>query len=174
MHIEVSLASLDEKPILQNLMQFYLYEFSTIESIEIDEHTGNFSYPYLDRYWIDKERYPFLVRVNGKLAGFALVSGGSYFPQPDDRVEKSMIIAEFFVMSKFRRQGIGTRVAVDLFNRFPGRWEVSQESNNQNGHYFWRSVIGGYCQGNFEEVELDNEIWNGPVQVFDNTPSIQE
>ena len=133
-----------------------------------------FRFPYLDRYWTEAERYPFISQVDGNLAGFALVRRGSCFPHPSGQNVKGMIIAEFFVMKKFRREGIGTRVAIDLFNRFPGRWEVAQVVNNHSGQVFWRSVIGEYCKRNYEEIELDNQVWNGPVQVFDNTTLLQE
>ena len=102
----------------------------------MNNDTGMFRDPYLERYWSDAERYPFIVRANRNLAGFALVRKGSYFPHSDNHAGMGMIIAEFFVMKKFRRQGIGTRVAIDLFNRFPGRWEVAQEANNHVGQFF--------------------------------------
>lgn len=100
MDIEVSLASVDEKLILQNLMQYYLYEFSSIDGVDVDDDTGTFSDPRLDLYWIEAERYPFIVRVNEKLAGFALVRRGSYFSHLENKSGKSMTIAEFFVMEK--------------------------------------------------------------------------
>lgn len=174
MEIEVFLASVDEKPILRNLMQLYLYEFSTIDNEDVDNDTGLFSFPYLDRYWIEPERYPFIVRVDGNLAGFALLRKGSCFPNTEDQIETGMIVAEFFVMRKYRRTGVGTKLAIDLFNRFPGRWEVAQVAENHRGQIFWRSVIGEYCQGNYEEIELDDEIWKGPVQVFANKSFFRE
>ena len=85
-----------------------------------------------------------------------------------------MTIAEFFVMGKYRRKGLGTKIATYLFDRFPGPWEVAQMADNHSGQFFWRSVIGEYCRGNYEEIELDNEVWKGPVQVFDNTTPFQE
>jgi hypothetical protein len=61
MEIEVSLASSAEKPILQNLMQYYLDEFNTIDGVDVDENTGMFNNSILERYWTEAERYPFLV-----------------------------------------------------------------------------------------------------------------
>jgi predicted acetyltransferase len=53
-------------------MQLYLYDFSEMCGDDCDER-GLFEYEYLPRYWIEPERHPFLIRVDGKLAGFALV-----------------------------------------------------------------------------------------------------
>jgi predicted acetyltransferase len=33
-------------------------------------------------------------------------------------------MSEFFVLRKYRRQGIGRTAAVELFERFPGPWRV--------------------------------------------------
>ena len=173
MDVEVSLAASTEKPILQNLIQYYLYEFSAIEDMDVDGK-GMFNDPNLDRYWTEPKRYPFIVRVNGQLAGFALVRRGSYFSEQGNQSGKSMTIAEFFVMGKYRRKGIGTRVATHLFNRFPDHWEVAQVANNLSGQAFWRSVISEYSRGNYEEFDLDTEIWKGLVQVFDNSNLVAE
>jgi predicted acetyltransferase len=75
-------------------------------------------------------------------------------------------MAEFFILRKYRRQGAGTRAARELFDRFPGRWEVAEIPENAPAIAFWRKVIAGYSRGNYEEVWLDNERWKGPVQTF--------
>ena len=75
-------------------------------------------------------------------------------------------MAEFFVMRKFRRQGVGSRVARQLFDRFPGRWEIAQKLENKIGQAFWRTLIADYTNGSYREVLLDKF---GPVQVFDNS-----
>jgi predicted acetyltransferase len=72
MKIQIDLANKSEQPILENLMQLYLYDFSEMCGDDCDER-GLFEYEYLPRYWIEPERHPFLIRVDGKLAGFALV-----------------------------------------------------------------------------------------------------
>jgi predicted acetyltransferase len=167
MQVNISAAAYPEKSILRNLMQYYLYEFSLSPETEPDD-TGQFQYPYLDRYWIEPERLPYLVRVNGGLAGFVLLRRGTYFPQQLINDHGGMLVAEFFVMKAFRRRGVGSQAALDLFARFPGRWEIAQETSNQAGQAFWWKLISDYCGGEFKEYVLDNDSWCGPVQVFDN------
>ncbi len=36
-------------------------------------NNGLYDYMYLDHYWTEEGRHPFFIRVDGKLAGFALV-----------------------------------------------------------------------------------------------------
>jgi len=67
------------------------------------------------------------------------------------------------------RRGVGERAAAWLFERFRGPWEVRQRRENQAATAFWRRAIGRYAGGRFEELELDDERWRGPVQRFDST-----
>jgi predicted acetyltransferase len=161
MEIAVKLASEAEKPILRNLMELYLYDFSEFDGADPGPD-GLYGYPYLDRYWTEKDRHPFLVYKDGKLAGFVLVTRYNYLGlQPD-----CWIIAEFFVMRKYRSGGVGEFVAQQLFDRFPGDWQVGQISENVSATVFWRKVIQRYTGGKFQEVLLDSERWRGPVQMF--------
>jgi predicted acetyltransferase len=50
-------------------------------------------------------------------------------------------MAEFFVMRKYRRTGLGTEAARLVLGRFPGSWEVRQLEANVAGSNFWRSAI---------------------------------
>ncbi len=77
-------------------------------------------------------------------------------------------MSEFFVMRKYRRQRVGEGAARALFDRFPGRWEVSEVPENPGAQAFWRKVIAEYTGGCYEEQVLDDERWEGPVQVFES------
>jgi predicted acetyltransferase len=166
MKIEVSPAALQEKAVLRNLMELYLYDFSELTGDDVDD-SGMFGYRYLDLYWEEPERRPFLIRVDGRLAGFALVREAESLVEgavPPGDICTHM--AEFFILLKYRRQGIGARAAWELFDLFSGRWEVCEIPENTSARDFWRKAIGEYTGGDYEEVFLDNERWRGPVQVF--------
>jgi predicted acetyltransferase len=172
MILDISPASIQEEQVLRNLLELYSYDFSTIDGADVDD-SGLYGYEYLDLYWEDPDRYPFLIRVDGRLAGFALVREGSYFPESDlPRESRTWLIAEFFVMRKYRRRGIGEQVAVQLFDRFRGRWEIAQVVGNDEARAFWRAVISEYTGGNYSEAFVENERWHGPVQIFSNESSI--
>jgi predicted acetyltransferase len=63
---------------------------------------------------------------------------------------------------------VGEHVARTLFDRFPGRWEVSELRDNLAAQAFWRRVIGRYTGSAYREVTLDDSRWRGPVQSFDS------
>ncbi len=144
--VELARVPYEDKEVLRRLIEFYDYDFSEILGWDVNEH-GAFGYRYFDQYWTDPDRHPLFIRVNGRLAGFALVFGGD----PHD-------MAEFFIMRKYRRTGVGTEAARAIFNRFPGAWQVRQEEANIGAIHFWRRAI---------PVSFDEGRWdNGPVQRF--------
>jgi predicted acetyltransferase len=166
MNIELNPASVNERPILRQLMELYQYDFSEFDNADLTP-LGIYDYPYLDHYWVEPERTPFLVRVDGNLAGFILVARYNYLTGQKD----CWVIAEFFIMRKYRRQGIGEYAARNIFRQFPGSWQVGQITENQPATSFWRKVIGRFSQDDFQEHNLDNENWHGPVQAFTSPAS---
>jgi predicted acetyltransferase len=164
-------AAAEAKPIFHNLMQLYLHEMSEWSGADPDRH-GLYAYPYLDRYWTaegrDEGRVPLLIMADDRLAGFVLKNRWSYRGAP----ETEHTVAEFFVLRKWRRQGVGRRAALELFRRFPGRWEVGEEHHHLAAQAFWRAVIGEYTAGAFREVQVDSPAWHGPVQLFDSRTEV--
>ena len=88
--------------------------------------------------------FPFLIRVDGRPAGFALVRRLSETPAIYD-------MGEFFVGRQQRRHGIGRRVATALFDRFAGHWEVREMPSNLTAQAFWRRIIADYTKGAFTD-----------------------
>jgi hypothetical protein len=74
--VELVPATLEQAPILANLLELYAHDFSEFHPIELGAD-GRFGYPRLSSYWSERGRHPFLAKVDGKLAGLVLVSTGS-------------------------------------------------------------------------------------------------
>ncbi|MBS4218433.1 GNAT family N-acetyltransferase [Bacillus sp. FJAT-49711] len=160
MEFEVIKASLDQKEIIMNLMQFYIYDFSEFIEAHVEEN-GRFSeYSYLNDYWTDDNRFPYLVKVDGHYAGFVLVRSIK------EGAKEYFSIAEFFIMRKYRRAGLGKLVAKDIFHVYKGNWEVFQIEKNKPAQLFWRNVINEYTNGQFSErIEEGKKI----IQEFVST-----
>jgi predicted acetyltransferase len=138
-HIEVIPATLEQETVLANLMELYAYDFSDFHDLALGED-GRFGYESLPRYWTEPNRHPFLVRSDGKLAGFALVKRGSEVSGN----ETVWDMAEFFVLRGYRRRGIGTQIAHQLWTRFTGPWEVRVMQLNAAACQFWASAISTF------------------------------
>ena len=59
-----------------------------------------------------------------------------------------------------------TGPAAALFGLRHGPWEVRERAGNAAAHAFWRSAIGVYTSGHFDEVLVEDERWHGWVQRF--------
>ena len=122
-------ASSAHRPVVRRLVELYRYDFSEFDQADVGPR-GEYGYRYLDQYWSERSRHPFLFQVDGHWAGFALVRE---IPPYD--------MAEFFVMRKYRRLGIGRQAAAAVFSQFPGPWQVRQQATNPAATAFWRAAI---------------------------------
>lgn len=155
--VEILPAALEQQSILANLLELYAHDFSEFHDVQIGED-GKFGYKNLPLYWSDPGRHPFLIRVDGDLAGFVLLKRGSEISGND----KVLDVAEFFVLRAYRRRGIGTHVAHELWTRFPGSWEIRVVQSNVSADQFWARVISAFIGEALHprRVEKDGELWN--------------
>lgn len=162
-YVEVIHAS-DEsyRTVLGNLFALYVYDFSEYTGADVHD-SGSYEVRQAD-YWNDAFPHRYLAKVDGKIAGFALVRRGS--PLDDDA--GASYVEEFFVLRKYRRRGVGRALARHVFAAFRGRWQVAVLRNNTPAQAFWRVTIGGLTGGRYEERDRDDERWRGPVLLFDN------
>jgi predicted acetyltransferase len=114
----------EHRSVLRRLLQLYLHDMSAFDGTDVDDH-GEYAYRYLDHYWTEPDRHAFLIRVDGSWAGFALVRACPHWD-----------MAEFFVMRKYRRQGVGQASARLVFGAFRGPWEVRQLDGNDGAKRF--------------------------------------
>ncbi len=157
-------ATAADQPTLGNLMQLYSYEFSDLLDLDVTD-SGLFAQRDLGRFFQEPLYRVFFIRAGGKLAGFVIIYHRSRLSDEPGVLD----MAEFFVLRRYRRQGVGARAAVQAFTTFRGKWEVRQVPKNTAATAFWRKVIGRYTGGRFEESVLDDTRWRGPVQTFRNT-----
>jgi predicted acetyltransferase len=144
--VRVDAADVSERDVLARLLELYAHDFSERTGADVDDD-GTFGWHDLHRYWREPDRHPFLFRVDGRLAGFALVRSGA----PHD-------MAEFFVLRKYRRSQVGTEAARAVFVRFPGEWQTREQFENTGAIAFWRHAI----PVSFDETSNEE----GPVQRF--------
>jgi predicted acetyltransferase len=138
--IEIIPAALEQKAILANLLELYTYDFWEFVELEIGPD-GRFGYTDLDIYWTEPARHPLLVYVDSRLAGFALIDG-----LPRESADVTVWdVAEFFILRRYRRAGIGTQVAHLVWRRFPGRWQVRVIVSNEPAYRFWREAIKSFA-----------------------------
>ncbi len=150
----------------QNLIQLYTHDFSGFWAdtpkgdVQAD---GRFAdYPLSD-FWQRPGSSANLILIGSTIAGFALVNDASHL---GDAVGAN--VAEFFVLRKFRGQGVGKSAARAMFHSRPGLWEVAVASRNQAARKFWQRVIASSPQArDVQEIDAQTERWTGPVFRFE-------
>lgn len=164
-HVEVIAAAPDQEPIVANLLQLYAHDFSEFHNLELGED-GRFVYASLPLYWLDPHRHPFLVRIEGQLAGLVLVKRGSEISGSDTVWD----VAEFFVVRGYRRRGVGTQLAHEVWRRFPGAWEVRVMAANDSALQFWERAIATFAGEPIHSVPIEKggECWR--VFSFESKP----
>ncbi len=157
MDVGIQEARESEMEIIRNLVRLYVYDLSEWMGWDCPESGLYGGCDDLQQYWgmpPESERnvwprewhgHPFLLRVDGGLAGFALIR------RLNDAGPPCFEVGEFFVVRKFRRRGVGKHVAWALFDRFRGDWVVRELPANAPAQAFWRRVIFEYTGGAYTE-----------------------
>jgi predicted acetyltransferase len=79
----------------------------------------------------DPDRTGWLFRVEGHVAGFALVRGVQRPPR---------ILYAFFVVGRARRMGVGRAAAAAVLAKHPGPWQIAFQDNNPPAVGLWHQV----------------------------------
>ena len=136
LEVELLHATPEQFETVANLFQLYAYDFSNFHDVVIGED-GRFAAEKLPLFWSEPNRYAFLVRFASKPAGFALVKKGSEFTNSQNVWD----MAEFFVLRRYRRCGVGAEAARQIWRRLPGRWEIRVMECNSGACHFWAHAI---------------------------------
>jgi predicted acetyltransferase len=177
MDLEIQPASDADYGVVCNLARFYIYDiaeqagwhFPPDGLFDSEDRFANYwGRPGAKHRWPSTWRgFPFLIRIGGHPAGFALVKRISEAPPRFD-------MGEFFVGRQHRRRGVGQHVAVELFDRFVGLWEVREIPANKPAQTFWRHVIAGYSGGAFTEARESFEAYDGREFIVQRFHSVAD
>ena len=145
MNILLEKVDVKDKEILYRLLQYSLFEESENDLNEMN-NKAIFEYKYFENYFTDKDRDAYFIKEKNtnKLLGFAMVNTYTQI------FEDGHSIAEYMVIPKYRRNKIGKQVAIELFNKYKGNWEVTPSLNSKKAYLFWKNVIEDYTKNNFK------------------------
>jgi predicted acetyltransferase len=150
--IQLELALSEQSPILANVLELYVHDFSEFQPLDIGPD-GRFGYKSLPLYWSESNRHPFLIRFDGRLAGLALVKRGSEISDNQEVWD----MAEFFVLRGCRRRRIGTLAAQEVWRRFPGLWEIRVMQSNPSATFFWKHAISDFMCESIQPVRIEKD-----------------
>lgn len=163
--LDVELCPATDKHIICNMYPFYLYDMSEIWDrtpnqygvFEEDECCATLAQQSeVFKIWWQHPGvlFPFLLRVDGIPAGFALVSTPPYIPHGE---QAQYFLHEFFLMRPFRGKGLAQRAATHVFEQFKGSWALHTNATGRNMHTrrFWRQLLTDYTNYKYDEEPLE-------------------
>jgi thiosulfate/3-mercaptopyruvate sulfurtransferase len=165
--VRIEPASEAERPLIEGLLQFYIYDFSEMQPADPDDFALSERGGYdirnfqLADYWRLDGYHPLVIRVAGRTAGFALVNTISH---RGGFAERNM--GEFFVARLYRQRGVAAEAVRQILALYPGRWEVAVAERNTAAKAFWPRAIAAAAVGDPEKMDGDGEHWHGPIWTF--------
>lgn len=108
--------------------------------------------------WVRGDCIQYIIRADGQPAGYATVCSGCEHIPPEIDYE----LLDFYIVPKYRGQGVGRQAARLVFDAHRGAWQVFELDANEPAKAFWQRVIGEYTGGNFRSLD------NGTQQRFTN------
>ncbi len=154
--VSLDVATGADHTLLSNLLELYIHDLSrAFPDVELGPD-GRFGYRRLPLYWSEPDRrFAFLIKCDGRVAGFVFVTRGSPDSpdSPETADENVLDVAEFFVMRRHRRSGVGRRAAFLVWEHFPGTWTVRVSEGNPRALEFWSGVVGEFTGGAVSESQ---------------------
>lgn len=147
--------------VIANLLQFYMFELnqvSTFKHFELNDNGQYKPYPYFENYWLEENRFPYLIQQDKAPIGFSLVHDITINPNLQWK------LAEFFILPEYRQQHFGLQAAIQTIRLHSGSWEVSVLSDNKVAKQFWLAVFQAlninyraYAYHEFEVFEMTHK-----------------
>jgi predicted acetyltransferase len=147
--ITITPATPDQKPLIANLIQLYLYDMTESMPFPVGAD-GRFEYDFFDRFW----RFPYLIHVNDEIAGFAFVIDEC----PLTQRQPCWFMAEFFVLKAYRRRGVGQAAVDAILGHHPGDWHIAVPLANQPAQGFWGRALAPRAPA-IRPLDFDGDAW---------------
>jgi len=147
MEIYLSPVQPSERDTLFMLNQYALFDESHTDNNEMHEG-GLFHYPGFERYMSDPLWQAFFIREKGteKILGIAQIHAEV------EHAAEGHYLAQFMVMPKYRKCGIGRKAAQLCLDMYDGYWEIHPSSGSGRTFSFWQMMVRGVCGENYRFI----------------------
>jgi predicted acetyltransferase len=156
MNLELEKVSQMNRELFMNIWQYFGYDFSEMQGMDVD-NSGKYKLPDDIEEYIDQSEYKsFVIKVDSRVAGVAVIK---FLTD-----EETFYFRHFFIMRKYRHNGISQEAATKILDQYTGRWRVSQFDYNVIAIKFWRNLIHNYTKNDYREIRRIDD--KGPQQEF--------
>ncbi len=173
--VELELTSEEGALPIRNLYPQYLHDIASYEhkppnahGVLADDDSLRTWEELLDGqapWWRNPEHlFPYLIRVDGKPAGFNWIAAGPYVPTAGI----DFVVYEFFVAHAYRGAGVAGQAAREGIARHRGKWEVVTWTTAPRAAAFWRKTLPACASGEVVETEEDHAFGRRVAFRFSN------
>ena len=151
MEVQIVKIEREERHVLENLFCYYAYDMSEYMKWNPAEDGtfGGYDVSKFDPYWIRDDHVPYFIKVDNQLAGFVLIRR---YPSDFTRYD----VAQFFVLSQFKGQGVGKCVLAQVVRAFSGKWQIRILLENSGALSFWKSAVSNIVDEDYELSKADD------------------
>ena len=136
--IRLQIVRKEERELLWNINQKYLYEMTLYYPDSMDEH-GNYHYGHFEEYFTDPVRKAFFLYDDDIMVGFAMVN-----PYSNIEHDPDYTIAEFTIFPTYRGKHYATDAANLILASYPGKWEIKYNEKNIGAKRLWTKIAAPY------------------------------
>ena len=150
MKIELEKVTIKEKEILNNLLEYYQYDFNIFYNDDLNEN-GRFVFIKTEKYFKQSGNQDFFVVLDEKYAGFILISKDTIYTNNGSCIE------EFWIMPKYRKGMFSFQVLKKLVNIIKGKIEFIVLKENKR----WLKSLNYWIEKNYIiEKKEDIKKWD--------------
>lgn len=133
---EICRCAESDKSIIWNMFQFYCYDTSEYDGYDVQPNGFyRMCADYFAQYWTQPRWSAYLLRVDGALAGFALI-------EPSDVDANALELADLFIMRKYRRRGLAQFVVEHFLGQRDTPWTITVFDDAGDAKAFWQRIFG--------------------------------
>ena len=128
---------------------------------------GGEPYLYFENYWAEENRIPLYFFWKNEKVGFALINDYCILQKGNPKLS----IAEFSIFPKYRRQGLGQKMAIKIFETYHGFWEIRTLPENVRALLFWENTISKFVPSFYKNLSAEqagntSTNWDGTIFCF--------
>ncbi len=153
-------ATVSDQPHIEHLWPFYVYDLTRYCGQKPGWQNPTdllFKSDCVKDYFNDPKSQVFMLIVDEEIAGFVMVKKPDFLPGVD------WFLSEFYITSKFQRNGIGHQVAIEIFNRLKGEWALGVLPENIAAYAFWKKTLIEYTNSHYSEAHKTKEELKTPA-----------
>lgn len=138
---ELKIVEENDKEVLRNLLEYYLYDFNYYYEDDLNEN-GRFEFIGVEPYINNNFYKAFFILVDNHYAGFVLTYTGK---------EKS-VVEEFWIMPKYRKGMFAFEVLTKVLSKMNDKIEFVILNKNER----WLKVVDYWIRKNYQVLSMEN------------------